>query len=114
MRVGFVLVRDFKRVLAGSSRIRGDWVIKHWPAAEVYRDGVEYDAIVFQKAYWHKKARTFKGLKILGGKMKNPLYRVGKSELLWDPDLNPEGAAIGYKRQFSFIEPYITGVAYFL
>ena len=33
-------------------------------------------------------------LNLLAGKMKNPLVRVGKTELLWDPDLNPEGVAM--------------------
>ena len=36
------------------------------------------------------------GAKVLAGKMKNPFMRVGKSQLIWDSDVNPEGATAGY------------------
>lgn len=65
-------------------------------------------------AYFDYHPSWFKGFQVLGGKMKNPLYRVGKSELLWDPDLTPEGLSIAYKRQFGVVEPFLTGVGYFL
>ena len=34
---------------------------------------------------------------LTGGKMKNPLHKAGKTPLLWDGDLNPEGASVQYK-----------------
>ena len=37
------------------------------------------------------------GLNILAGKLKNPFHIPGSSELVWDPDLNPEGGALKYK-----------------
>ena len=40
---------------------------------------------------WHPAAAD--GLNVLGGKMINPFYKVGKNELVWDSDLNPEGIA---------------------
>lgn len=43
---------------------------------------------------WHPAAK--KGLKVFGGKMKNAFYRAGKSQLIWDTDLNPEGIAAQY------------------
>ncbi len=43
---------------------------------------------------WHPAA--YPGLKFLAGKMKNPFYRVGKNELVWDSDVNPEGGAVSY------------------
>jgi hypothetical protein len=46
-------------------------------------------------------------LHLLGGKMKNPFYAVGKSELLWDPDLNPEGLALKYQPKFGSVEPFL-------
>jgi hypothetical protein len=33
------------------------------------------------------------GLKIVGGKMGTPFHRPGKTELIWDSDLSPEGLA---------------------
>lgn len=41
---------------------------------------------------WHPSAHD--GLNVIGGKMKNPFFRVAKNELSWDNDLNPEGIAI--------------------
>lgn len=34
---------------------------------------------------------NFKGQNLKFGKMKNPLYKPGKSQLIWDGDLRPEG-----------------------
>jgi hypothetical protein len=36
------------------------------------------------------------GLNLIGGKFKNNVYRPGKHGLLWDGDLNPEGAGLNY------------------
>jgi len=33
---------------------------------------------------------------ILGGKIKNPLYRSGNNEMLWDDTFNPEGFAVQF------------------
>ncbi len=40
---------------------------------------------------WHPIAVD--GLNVVGGKVMNPFYTVGKNELVWDSDLNPEGIA---------------------
>ena len=32
--------------------------------------------------------------KLMAGKMKNPFYKPGKTELIWDGDLSPEGMAV--------------------
>lgn len=55
----------------GSSRIRGHWVIKHWPLAgedigqiETFKHGGKYDAVIYQKAYFVEHANLFKGVKI--------------------------------------------------
>ncbi len=43
------------------------------------------------------------GLHLVGGKMPNPLFRPGKSSLLWDDDLNPEGLAVTWDNGRFFI-----------
>ena len=42
------------------------------------------------------------GLHLVGGKYKNPLFRVGKQALIWDGDWTPEGLAATYKRNWFF------------
>jgi hypothetical protein len=36
---------------------------------------------------------------LIGGKMKNPFYKVGQNSLFWDADLNPEGFALQIKKE---------------
>jgi hypothetical protein len=43
---------------------------------------------------WHPS--KVQGLNVTGGKIKNPFYKAGKNELIWDDDLNPEGIAVKY------------------
>ncbi len=44
---------------------------------------------------WHPAA--IKGFDLVGGKIPNPFYAVGKNQLIWDHDLNPEGLAAKYQ-----------------
>lgn len=72
MRVGFLTFEQYHgKKDIGSSRIRCDWLIKHWKEAggigdaERFTFGRKYDVVVFQKAYWVEYAKAFKGIKIL-------------------------------------------------
>lgn len=68
MKIGIFLFEQYhgKRAnWAGSSRIRGNWLAKHWDGAEIFKMGQEYDVIIYQKAYWVEHAKNFKGIKIL-------------------------------------------------
>jgi hypothetical protein len=57
---------------------------------------------------WHPGFLT--GIHVLGGKLKNPFYSPGKSELIWDSDLNPEGLAIKYNSDSkSAVEVFLSG-----
>ena len=51
-------------------------------------------------AYADYHPNAIEGLHLLAGKMKNPFYKPGKAELIWDGDLNPEGGAIKYEHAF--------------
>ena len=66
MKVGFYLFSDFhSNPDAASSRIRGQWLINHWPEAERINYAVKYDAIIYQKVYEVRHARVYQGIKIL-------------------------------------------------
>jgi type II secretory pathway pseudopilin PulG len=49
-------------------------------------------------ADWHPE--SFSGLNVSMGKMKNPFYKVGGNQLIWDGDVNPEGVAAKYNWNF--------------
>ena len=51
---------------------------------------------------WHPAAEN--RLNVFGGKMKNPFYKTGKNELVWDSDLNPEGLAVQYAMPLSDVD----------
>ncbi len=47
-------------------------------------------------AYFDYHPKQVPGLKLIGGKMKNPFYTPGGTQLIWDADLTPEGLALTY------------------
>ncbi|MHA1329543.1 MAG: hypothetical protein ACTSR2_00565 [Candidatus Hodarchaeales archaeon] len=64
-KVGILLFEQWHgRENVGSSRIRGHWLIKYWPEAEVFQQGGKYDVVIFQKCYWPEYVRAFNGIKI--------------------------------------------------
>lgn len=64
-------------------------------------------------ADWHPADRP--GLNITMGKIKNPFYRVGKNQLIWDSDVNPEGGAASYNWDWnSSTAATVTGGAFWL
>lgn len=52
-------------------------------------------------AYFDYHPRSIKNLNVLGGKIKNPYFMPGKSDLMWDSDVNPEGVAAKYRCQLN-------------
>jgi len=51
--------------------------------------------IWFDRAYFDWQASE--NVKVYGGKMSNPFFKPGGSQLLWDGDLNPEGLAFSFQ-----------------
>lgn len=68
MKTGILTFQNYhgrKRGTIGSSVIRGDWLVNHWPDARAWKTGEKYDAIIFQKVYWSEFMEDYKGIKIL-------------------------------------------------
>lgn len=75
-----------------------------WTSKPLWLDMVYID--------WH--ADYLKGWRLIGGKMKNVNFCIEKTELLWDPDIRPEGLALTYKDRFGAFEPFFNGTAYWV
>ncbi|MCK4460306.1 MAG: putative porin [candidate division Zixibacteria bacterium] len=60
-------------------------------------------------AYFEAYHDATPGLTITGGKFKNPFFRPGSSQLIWDSDWNPEGGAATYKRDMDRFSIMLTG-----
>jgi hypothetical protein len=60
-------------------------------------------------AYFDYHPAGIEGLNVLGGKIKNPFLVVGKNQLMWDSDLNPEGVGLTYSLPFG--ESFVVGLS---
>ncbi len=63
-------------------------------------NGFSSKSIVLDMAYFETTHKNFPGLTLVGGKFKNPFFKAGKSELIWDSDWNPEGGVLHYNKDF--------------
>jgi len=78
-------------------------------------DGFSTKNLGIDFAYFEVKPGTVKGLKLLGGKFKNPWYKPGKSELIWDSDWNPEGLFASYKtKDLGSIEIFVDAAMFWV
>ena len=59
-------------------------------------DAFSKKAIWLDTAYFDYHPKAVPGLKVRGGKMDNPFYVPGKTQMVWDHDLTPEGLAVSY------------------
>ena len=59
-------------------------------------DGFSKKYLWLDQAYFNWHPARAEGLNVTGGKIKNPFYKAGKNQLIWDGDLNPEGIAAQY------------------
>lgn len=57
-------------------------------------EGMKKAMIYLDTFYFNWKAS--KDFSVSGGKINNPFYRVGGSEMIWDSDLTPEGVGLNY------------------
>jgi len=69
--------------------------------------GFSSKQIYFDRAYVSWKPSVISGLSLNGGKVKNPFVSPGKTELLWDGDLNPEGVAVNFAQTVSGVELFV-------
>ncbi len=65
-------------------------------------------------AYFEYKPSKFKGLSIIGGKLKNPFFKPGKSELIWDSDWNPEGGVFNYNYEMDNLDFTLIGSGFWI
>ncbi len=69
--------------------------------------------VYFDRAFINWQPAELKGLSITAGKIKQPWYNVSSDGLVWDSDVNPEGAAIKYKTKVGPVKLAATG-GYFI
>jgi len=109
------------RLRAGAEwAINEEWTVGARLATSMNGDPVSYNQTLtmgyskkdlwLDLAYFDYHPSKVPGLKITGGKINNPFYVPGKSQLIWDVDVTPEGLALNYSTQKSLL-PWELGVA---
>jgi Putative porin len=82
---------------------------------ETLEDWFRSEDVWWDLFYFQYEPKWASGLKVIGGKMKNPFYKVNKSDLIWDGDLRPEGLAVQYKTALSDdVTLYAAGGGFYL
>jgi hypothetical protein len=77
-------------------------------------DGWSSKAVVLDLAYVEYRSQRFPGLTLTGGKMHNPFFLPGESELIWDSDIRQEGIAAHYSHDFDSVSILLTGGGFWL
>ncbi|RKX26581.1 MAG: hypothetical protein DRP45_03210 [Candidatus Zixiibacteriota bacterium] len=65
-------------------------------------------------AYFATGFKGVEGLTVIGGKMKNPFFKPGKAELIWDGDVNPEGGAATFQKKTDSYVLTLTGAGFWI
>lgn len=65
-------------------------------------------------AYLEANHPRLPGMNVKGGKFKNPFFKPGKSELIWDGDLNPEGGAATFEKAIDNFVLTLTGAGFWI
>ncbi len=81
---------------------------------QTFTDAMSTKPLWLDLAYVSYRPPPIDGLQLLAGKFKNSFTRVGKSELVWDPDLNPEGLGLTYQPSFGMLEPFVKAAGWFI
>lgn len=74
--------------------------------------GFENILIRLDRAYWNWHG--IEGFNAYAGRVKNTYYTAGGSDLIWDTDLNFDGAAVSYGLAIPGLNPYINLGTYWL
>ncbi len=77
-------------------------------------NGFSTKNLMLDLAYFEMKYEAVPGLKIKGGKFKNPFFKTGESELLWDSDWNPEGGVVTFERDFQDVSLTLVGAGFWI
>jgi len=85
---------------------------------ETLGDGWSGVSVRFDCAYFDFHPFTDRkdgvSLNLIGGKMKTPFAVMSKSELLWDPDLRPEGIALELSKDLGALELFANAGGFYL
>ncbi len=72
-------------------------------------NGFSSKNLVLDLAYLTMKPTFVEDVTVTAGKFKNPYFKPGKSELIWDSDWNPEGGVLSYSNKLDNVNITVIG-----
>jgi hypothetical protein len=103
-------VNDQAQVVFGISSGSSDPVSNN----QTLTGGFSSKDVVLDVAFIEYKWMKAPGLTLLGGKVYNPFFAPGESELIWDSDIRPEGMAAHYTRGTDQMSINLTGAGFWV
>ncbi len=103
-------VNDEAKIVVGISSGSDDPVSNN----QSLDDGFSSKDVVLDIAYFEYKFKKAPGLSLLGGKVYNPFFKPGKSELIWDSDIRFEGMVGQYNHTMDDLSVRLTGAGFWV
>lgn len=77
-------------------------------------DAFSTKSIGIDLAYFTMMHKALPDFELTAGKMKNPFFKPGGTELIWDGDVNPEGGAVTWERELEQVSLALTGAGFWI
>jgi hypothetical protein len=103
-------VNDDAKIVVGISSGSDDPVSNN----QSLDDGFSSKDVVLDIAFFEYKLKQIPGLSLQGGKVYNPFYKPGKSELIWDSDIRFEGMVAHYKQKYILTSLELIGAGFWI
>jgi len=103
-------VNDHSKIILGLSSGSSDPVSNN----QTLTGSFSSKGLLIDLAYFQIMPEGVPGLKAIGGKMKNPYFKPGGSELIWDSDIRQEGIAAFYSRTEENVSVGIMGAGFWI
>ena len=77
-------------------------------------DAFSTKSVGIDLAYFTMQHKSLPGFTLTAGKMHNPFFTPGGSELIWDSDVNPEGGALNWDRELENVTVSLAGAGFWI
>jgi len=102
------ILDDLDAVLRIGTGMNGDPISENQTLTEAFST----KPVWLDLGYFDYHPSWAEGLHVAAGKVKNPWYKPGGSEIIWDNDVNPEGFVLGFDHAFDMVRPFLQGGAF--
>ncbi|MFH1421863.1 MAG: putative porin [Planctomycetota bacterium] len=81
---------------------------------QTFTGGFSTKPFSLDRAFFEWTLSPINEVAVTGGKMSNPLFIPGKSNIIWDGDLSPEGLIAKYSPASGNLQPFVTAGSFWI